>query len=163
VPNSLLIDTNLMILYVVGITNINQITKHKRTHSRLYTPEDFHLLVNIMRRFDRYWVTSHVLAETSNLLRQTHNELSSQLTSNLVNIVDSNFKESHYDSSELNLETNRADTALFGVTDSGILLKLNSVNNLITDDVPLSVAAERDYANKVIRFSHERSQSWVMP
>ncbi len=47
--NGLLVDTNLLLLYIVGKTNPNRISNFKRT-SR-YTVEDFELLDGIMAQF----------------------------------------------------------------------------------------------------------------
>jgi hypothetical protein len=63
--NGLLIDTNLLLLYLVGKTNPGRIANFKRT-SR-YTVEDFDLLGQIVEQFRTLVTTPHVLTELSNL------------------------------------------------------------------------------------------------
>jgi rRNA-processing protein FCF1 len=63
--NGLLVDTNLLLLYLVGKTNPGRISNFKRT-SR-YTVEDFNLLGQIMAQFRTLITTPHVLTELSNL------------------------------------------------------------------------------------------------
>ena len=47
----LLIDTNLLILYVIGLIDVNRIEQNKRT--RTYTKEDFYLLINFVSYFKK--------------------------------------------------------------------------------------------------------------
>jgi hypothetical protein len=63
--NGLLVDTNLLLLYLVGKTNPDRIRNFKRT-SR-YTVEDFELLDEIMGQFKTLVTTPHILTELSNL------------------------------------------------------------------------------------------------
>lgn len=64
----LLLDTNLLVLLVVGLTDRGLILKHKRT--RTFEPADYDLLLEMLTGFDTVVVTPHVLAEASNLLAQ---------------------------------------------------------------------------------------------
>ena len=65
---SALIDTNLLLLLVVGMTNKSYIKIHKRT--KTFTVEDYEQLLSDLDHFKPVWVTSHCLAEVSNLLKQ---------------------------------------------------------------------------------------------
>ena len=62
------IDTNLLLLLVVGSADKDIIAKHKRL--RGYTAEDYDTLLGLLDRFRQILVTPHTLAETSNLLAQ---------------------------------------------------------------------------------------------
>lgn len=64
--DGLLIDTNLLVLYIIGHYDPKRITSDKRTHT--YTPEDFDLLINFMGLFRRFITTPNILTEVSNLL-----------------------------------------------------------------------------------------------
>ena len=66
-PKSLLIDTNLLVVLVVGLTDQNQIGKHKRTQA--YTQEDFLVLYSTLESYQELWITAQAVAECSNLLR----------------------------------------------------------------------------------------------
>lgn len=61
----LLIDTNLLVLFVVGSVNQNRIENFKRTRS--YGKTDYHLLCRVLAAFDPLYTLAHVMAEVSNL------------------------------------------------------------------------------------------------
>jgi len=63
--NGLLIDTNLLVLCLVGRTNKRRIEDFKRTRS--YTVQDYELLEDLISQFRRLVTTPHILTETSNL------------------------------------------------------------------------------------------------
>lgn len=62
----LLLDTNLLILFVVGMYDRKRITENKRTST--YTAKDFDLLLDFMDRFQQFVTTPNILTEVSNLL-----------------------------------------------------------------------------------------------
>ena len=62
------VDTNLLVLYVVGQVDPNLISKHRRLED--YSIEDYDLLVDLIDQVDVLYVTPNTLTETSNLLRQ---------------------------------------------------------------------------------------------
>ncbi|MBL0156761.1 MAG: hypothetical protein IPP47_06610 [Bryobacterales bacterium] len=65
----LLIDTNLLVLFVVGTVNPDRISNFKRT-SR-YTHSDFDLLCRVIGYFTPLYTLPHVMAEVSNLTDMT--------------------------------------------------------------------------------------------
>jgi hypothetical protein len=77
-PRTIVLDTNLLILLVVGSTNKQFIRLHKRT--KAFTVEDFDLLVREFKGIDRMVVTPNTLTEASNLLRQIAEPARSQIT-----------------------------------------------------------------------------------
>jgi hypothetical protein len=62
----LLLDTNMLILLVVGVYARAKISAHDLTAS--YRPEDFDLLDSLMSGFSRFATTPNILTEASNLL-----------------------------------------------------------------------------------------------
>ncbi len=66
--NGLLIDTNLLLLLVIGTIRRNLIGSFKRT--QVYRQEDFQRVVDIRKQFTRHWTTPNILTETDNLGRQ---------------------------------------------------------------------------------------------
>ena len=64
----LLIDTNILLLFFVGLYDRSWVERFKRT--RRYTAQDFDLLMEIVLRFDRIITTPHILSEVSNLSGQ---------------------------------------------------------------------------------------------
>ncbi len=79
--SSLLIDTNLLVLLVVGVVDRKLISTHKRT--KTFTESDFDLLVSVLKRFNEIWITSHCLAETSNLLKHAPDKTAYRLLAGL--------------------------------------------------------------------------------
>ena len=63
--NGLLLDTNLLVLYLVGQTDEGMVEKHKRTSQ--YTVDDYRLLLGIVHSQRKLVTTPHVLAEVSNI------------------------------------------------------------------------------------------------
>jgi rRNA-processing protein FCF1 len=61
----LLVDTNLLVLWVVGGVNRNRIETFKRTSN--YTKTDYDFLRRVLASFDPLYTVPHVLAEVSNL------------------------------------------------------------------------------------------------
>ena len=66
-----LLDSNLLLLLIVGRTNPSLIGTHKRT--RDYDPGDVDVIENLIAAYDGLVTTPHILTETSNLLRQIGN------------------------------------------------------------------------------------------
>ena len=63
-----LVDANLLLLYVVGRMNPARIERFKRTMQ--YRIEDFELLCRFLHQFHRRFTTPSVLTEVSNLASQ---------------------------------------------------------------------------------------------
>ena len=63
----ILIDTNLLIVLIIGTIDPDLVNKFDRTDSR-YTTEDFELLTIIVKEFRTLIVTPHILTEVSNLV-----------------------------------------------------------------------------------------------
>jgi hypothetical protein len=62
------IDSNLLLLWVIGRMEVSTITRFKRT--RGFDADDFTLLEQILARFARWHATPSVFTEVSNHLRQ---------------------------------------------------------------------------------------------
>jgi len=65
---SLVVDTNILLLLVVGGVEPARLSQRKRTRSLAVTPGEFRLIQDIVRRFAEVRITPTILAETSNLL-----------------------------------------------------------------------------------------------
>lgn len=60
------LDSNMFLLYVVGLLDVSAINKHKRL--KQYSAESFERLCKIISRYDRVLVTAGCLAEVSDLI-----------------------------------------------------------------------------------------------
>lgn len=63
--NGLLIDTNILLVLLVGRTNRHRIPECKRTQS--YTADEYELLERLVSQFKTVITTPHLLTEVSNL------------------------------------------------------------------------------------------------
>ncbi|MDF1780759.1 MAG: hypothetical protein P1U67_05640 [Alcanivoracaceae bacterium] len=150
---SLLLDTNLLVVFVVGLLDPSIIGRHKRT--RDYTPEDFAALKSVLDNYQELWITSQSVAETSNLVRQTNRPEAENLLTVLSELVSSS-KESNMDSKAI---FSVPCVQTLGVTDAGIAKKSKRVTNLLTADLDLYLEVSRLFGN-AINFNHVRTGAW---
>lgn len=151
---SIILDTNLAVLLVVGLVRRDQIGVHKRTRS--FDQNDFEILAGIVSRSRGLVFTSNVLTETSNLVRQTNDPLRTQLTKFLAGNIAGASTAISVDS-QAGFE--RKEYERLGLTDA-ILLHLSAVSGdsvIVTDDLDLYLAAATDGLG-VINFTHLRAQ-----
>lgn len=66
--NGLLIDTNLLLLLIVGLYDRRRIERFKRTS--VYTESDFQRIGWLQAQFQKLWTTPNILTEVDNLGRQ---------------------------------------------------------------------------------------------
>lgn len=149
----LLIDSNLLLLFLVGTIGRNRITTFKRTQK--YSLEDFELLERLISTFSRIVTTPQILTEVSNLggalsgkeLVSFRSTLKSQ-----VEVMDERFIEARR-------ITGDGSFARLGITDAAIVLLSNDGPLVLTDDLDLYVAiANRRF--DVVNFNHIRPASW---
>jgi hypothetical protein len=150
---SILVDTNLLLLLVIGYAGKQYIGTHKRASQ--FVEEDYDLLVATLSKFQTLWVTSHCLSETSNLLRQTHVNLSYKLAMVFSEIFKT-AQESH-----IPMERILGDTLLIrlGVSDTGFAIKSKKVSCSLTVDFDLYSELIR-LGRNVINFNHLRQAAW---
>ncbi|MGB5685752.1 MAG: hypothetical protein WBM35_08070 [Candidatus Electrothrix sp.] len=147
--SSVLLDTNLLLLLVVGLYDENLIENHKRTSN--FTKEDFALLKKSIAHCRVIWVTSHCLAEVSNLLKQNRANRNNKLMAFLNESV-SQFKESHI---EKTIVFKQECFSRLGVADSAITVKAKRVDYVLTVDFDLYSEILRLGYN-AINFNHLR-------
>ncbi len=148
--NSVLIDTNLLVLLVVGSTDREFISRHKRTKS--FIPRDYDELTRLLSGSRELWVTSHCLAETSNLLKQTDKTKAQILLHTLAAYCDI-ARESHIPKETVfGYENYRR----LGVTDTGFIYSSETVSRSITVDFNLYIELS-NLGREVINFHHIRA------
>lgn len=150
---SILLDTNLLVVLVVGLLDPSIIGMHKRTKD--YTPEDFESLQRVLDNYQVLWITSQSVAEASNLLRYTNTDQAEKLLGILSNLVLS-YKESNMSSRGI-FET--ACVLKLGVTDAGLAKKSKRVTNLLTADLDRYLEVSGRF-NNAINFNHIRTGAW---
>jgi hypothetical protein len=125
------IDTNLLVLLVVGFTTPDAITQHKRTSG--YTLRDFDVLHRFCSGFQRRVTLPHVLAEASNFLRSERERAT-------LRALVSSFVELTIPSVEA---VARPEYIRLGLTDAALLARGTAQDDylLLTADGQLAAAA----------------------
>lgn len=148
-----LIDSNLVLLLVIGRIERNLVARFKRT--RQFSVEDFDVLTGIASVFSRVVVTPHILAEVSNLATELHGRTRAAFLSHfarMIEVVD----ERHVTGVATSQDS---FFGRLGVTDTAIILATTRSFLVLTVDATLaSCIAARD--GDVINFNHLRSANW---
>jgi hypothetical protein len=76
---TIILDANLAILFVTGVTNRGYIEKHKRLRD-VYDETDFDIIASIISESDGVLFTPNVLSETSNLLRYIADPIKTEIS-----------------------------------------------------------------------------------
>ena len=150
--NGLLIDTNLLLLHLVGRTNKNRIPLFKRTQR--YTLDDFELLEILVSQFTTLITTPHLLTELNSLARLQEPELSKLRTM---------FKETVEQTQEYYDESRKivsdASFNRLGLADAAIATLCRRSLLVLTDDLELYYALTvRGF--DAINFNHIRTYFW---
>jgi len=135
---SALIDTGPLVLLAVGLFDIELIEKHKKTNNfGMYGKYVFAWLVDQLSSCEDVWVTSHVLAESSNHLDFSGNTDSKQLLGTLSDfIISKGVKESNISFAEL---VKNLNFSKLGVADTGVLMKSRRITSTYTSDMALHI------------------------
>jgi hypothetical protein len=155
----ILLDTNVLLLLLFAIHQPDKIGK-KRLEK--YGESDGELLISYIKQFSRVLTTQHVLAETSNLLRQI---VSGQLSSDLSKKFHPLFCLNQPNSFEqCEVEGGSIDIDLFsqlGLTDSGLAAVVQTKRLLLTDDLDLYLATI-SRGGDAINFTHMREVAGIV-
>ena len=150
---AILLDTELLLLLLAGLTAPATIARHKRM-DRKYTTQDFDLLAAFLRGYDRVVITPGVLAETSNWVKCIKEPDRSLLYATFRDSIVA-FREHYRSATDIVAHGN---FIRLGFTDTSLLLAAKKMA-LLTDDFPLYEAAMRQ-RSRAFSFSHLREASW---
>jgi hypothetical protein len=128
------IDTNLLVLLLVGLVNVGRIRTFKRTQN--FTVDDFHLLRKLVEWFGApLLATPHVLSQVSDLTDLSGQELvrMRQLFRSLIG----NLRE-HYDVAQELI--NNPLFERFGLADASIAAACERKILVLTTDLQLHIA-----------------------
>lgn len=126
-----LIDTNLMVLLIVGYYNVQRISRFKRTVS--YTISDFNLVSELAARFERRLTSPNILTEVDNLCRQLPISEHAGIAES-ARVIVGRLVEVYQQSLDV---VARDDYRTFGITDAvTIAIALNHL--VLTDDLRLA-------------------------
>ncbi len=143
----LVIDTNLLLLYLMGVYNPKKISEFKRTQQ--FLEEDFYLLLRFIGFFKRIVVTPHILTEVTNLAEnKTFPTLSKIIKALEESLINSNTL----------IETAPTCFQKFGLSDTAIQYLAQQNYFILTDDFPLyGYLSSKGFS--VANFNHLRTNS----
>ena len=130
-PPGYLLDANLLVLYVVGMSNPTLITRHRRLSG--FSEEDFELLADMLEDMSDIVVTPNVLTETSNLLGYQRDDDWGNLSIMLKRLIDE-VVEVVIPSKDA---AARSEFEALGLTDAGLLTVASPSRPLLTVDLQL--------------------------
>lgn len=148
-----MLDTNILLLFFVGIYDEELITKFKRT--QVFAKEDYQTLLNFLNYFDKIATTPNILTEVSNLLGQLSENIKSVMFSIFGRVVMS-LQEDYVRSVDIIAVPGFQK---FGLTDTSILHESNSKYLVLTDDFRLSQYLQTN-GRDVVNFNHIRTANW---
>jgi len=152
--NVLLIDTQLLVLLIVGQTARNFISKHKRL--KAYSCEDYDLLISVLGR--RSIVTTpNILTEASNLTRQIPEPYQSQISETFA-VIAGKLEERYVASRGV---VGEAVFLRVGLSDATSVSVGRGSVALLTADLDLYLNAHREGV-KAINFNHLRENEGLM-
>jgi len=148
----LLIDTNLLVLFVVGTASKEYIAKHKKLTA--FTVEDYDRLVKIIARASEVLVTPNTLTETSNLAAYINEPARSKVLNVLRTVIASASQERYVPSS---VAAERKEFVRLGLADAALLeIAAKDVTLLTTDFDLYNIALAK--GAQALNFNHLRDQ-----
>jgi hypothetical protein len=130
----ILIDTSILLLLFVELTNRNRITRFKRTEKII--PEDFDLLSRLLDSFSLIVVTPNILTEVSSFINQLGEPERSQCLAIFSRVIGNE----KFDSQSLDFREIVSQSAFmrFGLTDCGIIEVARDQYLVLTEDLKLA-------------------------
>jgi hypothetical protein len=147
-----LLDTNLLVLYLIGKVNPRRILNHKRTAS--YELNDFYLLDFLVGGFRKLITTPHLLSQTSDLaaLDGEERQISRKVFKAMIQGMDE-----RYDQSRSVVED--PFFSRLGLADAAIAMACRKSLLVLTDDLDLHRALTLRGAD-ALNFNHIRQLAW---
>jgi hypothetical protein len=146
---AVLLDTNLLVLLVVGNASRAYVRSHKRLGA--YDERSYDILVRLLSGADALVVTPNILTETSNLLGRKDDEAGLRIVATFRAFI--GLATEAVAASEKAAQ--RAEFARLGLADAAALDVLDDRTILLTDDFPLYDAATRA-GRQAQLFAHHR-------
>jgi len=136
-PKGILVDTNILLLWVVGSVNHERIPRFKRTEK--FEVEDYYLLVDFLTSFSKIVTTPNILTEVNSLVKDIKGDELKRCFEKLAEVFcpEASIKlEEHY--IESIVVTKFKEFHRFGLTDCSILELARNPYLVLTDDFELA-------------------------
>ncbi|MDR3555733.1 MAG: PIN domain-containing protein [Syntrophobacteraceae bacterium] len=131
----LIVDTNLLVLFVVGTTDRNLIARHKRL--KAFSDDDFDLLCEIIACSRQVFVTPNTVSETSNLLGHIDEPARTRIFETFRVLLLTTPEEYV----ESGIACNAREFLRLGITDSALLHIADESRTILTTDLDLYLSA----------------------
>jgi hypothetical protein len=149
----ILVDTNLLLLLLVGSIDTRLLERFKPTANHGFTSSDYELLCWMMGQFRKILTTPHVLSEVSNLSFQPKGAPGKLLLNEIIAL--SQRADEHYEASrKLAVKDEFRE---FGLTDTAMANLPSNQYLVLTVDFPLSGWLEKQGVD-VVNFTRLRPQ-----
>jgi hypothetical protein len=130
----LLVDTNVLLLLLVGSIDPKIIGDFKITANQGFTETDYETLQNLIKNFQKVVTTPHILAEVSNHADKFKSESHQRIFSKFISLID--LLEEHFESAKA---LARSDAFVrFGLTDTAISMLAAKKFLVLTVDLSLA-------------------------
>jgi hypothetical protein len=149
-----LVDTNLLVLLLVGTVNRQRILDFKRTQD--FTIEDFDLLAHLVNWFGKLVSTPHVLSQVSDLAVLRGKELNA-IRRLLRSIVQGKIEEIYDPGVRL---VGHDVFERLGLTDAAVSAVCSRGTLVLTADVELQLALQ-GLGGDALNFNHVRQLAWT--
>lgn len=145
----ILLDTNLLLLFVVGTTSRDYISKHKRLNQ--FTVEDYDTLIQVIAHAPEVLLSPNTLTETSNLAAYIGDPAKTEIFRVLRGVI-SKSQEQYIHS---RVASERQEFLRLGLTDAALLEASTDEVAILTTDFDLYRAALAK-GSPAINFNHLR-------
>lgn len=152
--SGVLVDTNILMLVIVGSVRRDRIATFKRT--KQFTVEDYAPCTGFLQHFQRLVTTPQILAEVSNFLGQLPERMLGPHFDALAAGIGT-FVELYIPAVEI---VPMEEFRRFGLTDAGIISNPLSPYLVLTDDFRLSQYLQSK-GRDVVNFNHIRPLGWT--
>lgn len=153
-PRQVIVDANLLVLYVIGSVNRQEVARNKRTSK--YTPSDFDLLTRVLDEYDEIIVTPHIAAEVSNLITSLHGDYLDRART-ILRIGLQAWQEVYIES---RLAAADERFLRLGLTDLTVAKASAGERDILTDDLPLYLAL-LEAGESARNFTHIQAERWI--
>jgi len=147
--SAVILDSNLLVLFIVGKTSPGLIEKHRRLQA--YSVSDFDLLIEFIAPMSELIVTPNTLTEASNLLKHIAEPARARIAATFRDFI--RVADEHYVKSAQAVD--QSEFLRLWLTDAVILTELNSHQVLLTAHLDLYLAALRR-GETAVNFNHLR-------
>ncbi len=149
----LIIDTNLLILLLVGSCDPRLVTTFKRTNK--YVEDDFRLMSRFVACFRDIVTTPNIITEVCNLCLGLNRRTDNKLYRAFGELIE-RVRENHIPAVRLK---HCGAFFRFGISDTAIVELCGQGRLLLTDDLPLYAYVKKQEFDAV-NFNHIRTAAW---